>query len=339
MSQQEPSRLKNQGAPQLSFTQALRERWTGPFTPMANARARSTDRTVVPLLILRENGEYDADVTRDYEEMRDEAAKLSRFFRTISPSPHVALSKKAVADMLGCMIWGSNIIEGVGVDLETTLNICDAIFRGRTRTFRNTKLRPSFLKAALEAIELCFQKHRLPRDASSIRHCLLEVVNHALAAMHIINHVVLDDEDLDVEVITETYNILTEGLENGEDPNPCYSHLHDGYHCNRRCDHGASFHKDIEGLALHLQHDVRTAVEAGRMDPVTLAAKYGQYLYCLQGLYGGDKRLSRLIMNALLLKYGGMVVAVGAGVQNRDEYLDVATKEKEGVKLCRRGTG
>lgn len=39
--------------PGIRFSEALRETFVGPFTPMANARIRSTDGTTVTLPILK----------------------------------------------------------------------------------------------------------------------------------------------------------------------------------------------------------------------------------------------------------------------------------------------
>jgi hypothetical protein len=298
---------------------------------MAHARARTTDGTTVPLLILREDKEYDTDITTDHDGIRDEAAKISRFFR--AATLHAAISNESLADIFCRMIWGSNLIEGLGADFDTTSYICRPIFMSRYRTSQRVMLRDIYLAAIRNAVLGHFDRYQLAPAARSVLHCTREVLNHGLAAMHLINDVVVEDKDLDAEIIMETHDILTEGIQRAEGLSWCeWSGRDREYYTtsNGR----KNWCVDTEGLHLHmkllarlLQHDVQSAVQAGRMDPVALAAKFCQLSYACHALHGGDGRLSRLILNALLLKYGGIMVVAGAE-QDLDEYKEIAARAR-----------
>lgn len=312
--------------PGVRFTEALRQIWVGPFTPMANARAQTRDGTTVSVLIIREDEEYDADSTPCYDRTRDEAANISRFLRT--PTPYATLSNGSLADMLCQVIWGSNAIEGVGADFYTTNRICRPLFLSTHRVKRNVRLRLAYLAGMRNTVIEYFVRHNLSVDAWTVRRCEREILDHALAAMYLFNHAAVEEKELTMETLVETHGILTQGFHGADGVSWCdWSGCDREYHttsCGDRiwCVDMGRLQQFLERLAEILRRKVRSAVETGRIDPIALAAQCCQLSYVFHAAHGGDRRLSRLIMNALLLKYGGIVVAVGAD-QHLDQYQDI----------------
>ena len=63
--------------------------------------------------------------------------------------------------------------------------------------------------------------------------------------------------------------------------------------------------------------------EEGSLDPYCLAAKACAEFVMIHPFLDGNGRTCRLILNALLLKYAGIVVPIGEHEEERDEYLQI----------------
>lgn len=62
------------------------------------------------------------------------------------------------------------------------------------------------------------------------------------------------------------------------------------------------------------------------MDPFMLAAKYRDGFVNIHPLRDGNGHMCRMIMNAILLKFAGIVVTLGERDDEREEYLFIATE-------------
>ncbi len=74
-----------------------------------------------------------------------------------------------------------------------------------------------------------------------------------------------------------------------------------------------------------MHDDLDVATESGTIDPVAFSAKYCHTFVNIHPFLDGNGRMCRLILNAILLKYGGMVVSIGEQEDDRRKYMDVAT--------------
>lgn len=73
-----------------------------------------------------------------------------------------------------------------------------------------------------------------------------------------------------------------------------------------------------------LNQDIEAAVRAGTVDPVELASKYCHQFLNIYPFVDGNGRMCRLILNALLLKYGSFPACFGQDDESRDQYLEIA---------------
>ncbi|RBA17353.1 hypothetical protein FPRO05_02077 [Fusarium proliferatum] len=64
----------------------------------------------------------------------------------------------------------------------------------------------------------------------------------------------------------------------------------------------------------------------GEIDSVALAAKYCHKFVNIHPFLDGNSRTSRLILNTILLKYGGCFIWFGKDAIEREEYMDIATE-------------
>ena len=72
-----------------------------------------------------------------------------------------------------------------------------------------------------------------------------------------------------------------------------------------------------------LNDDIAAATEKGVLDPYPLAAKWCAEFVWYHPFLDGNGRLCRLLLNAILLKYAGIVVPIGEHDEERKEYLDI----------------
>ncbi|OIW35265.1 hypothetical protein CONLIGDRAFT_48582 [Coniochaeta ligniaria NRRL 30616] len=232
-------------------------------------------------------------------------------------------------------------MEHVGADLTATYQICRPMFLSRSRPIPNVPVQlPQAANRA--AVIGHFNRVGLRAEPRSMDSCEHEVLGHALAAMHIINQVVIEGKDLDATIILETHDFLTQGLRKAEDRVPCgwcersdcYREYYTTSSDTKIWCVDERFKQTVEILAEPLRGMVRSAVEAGRMDPVGLAALFCQSAHGSHAVDGGDKRLTRLIMNALLLKYGGVMVAVGSDNSMLEVYQEIALKSETAALRC-----
>ncbi|KAF4963739.1 hypothetical protein FSARC_8263 [Fusarium sarcochroum] len=99
--------------------------------------------------------------------------------------------------------------------------------------------------------------------------------------------------------------------------------------CNVRC--GSHVFMDesrvpfeMRDMIASLESDIQEATEKGEIDSVVLASKYCHRFVNIHPFGDGNGRMCRLILNTLLLKYGGDIVCIGQDEADRREYLRIA---------------
>jgi Fic family protein len=88
----------------------------------------------------------------------------------------------------------------------------------------------------------------------------------------------------------------------------------------------------MEELIQKYNEDIKKAEECLEIDPFHLAAKYSNMFVLIHPFLDGNGRTCRLILNVLLLKYTGIVVAFGENEASRDEYINIVRRADEDVK-------
>jgi Fic family protein len=75
--------------------------------------------------------------------------------------------------------------------------------------------------------------------------------------------------------------------------------------------------------------DIAEAEFKEEIDPFFLAAKYSNEFVQIHPFEDGNGRVSRLILNPILLKYAGIVVSIGKYEDARAEYIGIASRAGE----------
>lgn len=78
-----------------------------------------------------------------------------------------------------------------------------------------------------------------------------------------------------------------------------------------------------KAMLASLNADIAEAERTKSLDPYTLAARYCGNFVCVHPFLDGNGRMCRLLLNALLLKYAGVVVPIGEHEGERREYLNI----------------
>ena len=157
-----------------------------------------------------------------------------------------------------------------------------------------------------------------------------EVVQHAAAFQHMVEEFVKYDKPLSENLIRDTHAILVSGL-SGEDAGFFSSQSFGGTYRRQEAYAGALRYtkasdvpKAMKSLVNNLQSDLEEIEKRGTIDPFMLAAKYCDRFVNVHPFRDGNGRMCRLILNAILIKYAGIVVVLGEKDHDRDEYLQIA---------------
>jgi fido (protein-threonine AMPylation protein) len=82
----------------------------------------------------------------------------------------------------------------------------------------------------------------------------------------------------------------------------------------------------MKAVVASLQADIAEVEKTGMIDPFMLAAKYCDRFVNIHPFKDGNGRMCRLILNAILVKYAGVIVVLGEKGGERDEYLQIAVE-------------
>ncbi|PYH68327.1 Fic family protein [Aspergillus vadensis CBS 113365] len=250
-----------------------------------------------------------AYIPLDDDSPKDLFKKATDFYRVIQEkleeksSDGTALISDTLTRYLGTVIFGSNYIERAGLNLEETIKICERIFRGEFN------------------------------PASHIIRSRREVVQHALALNFLITEMIVNDKPLSEDLILRTHRILTEFIDTaGGIPWTEYSgryrkaHVHAG---NTNFVAPKYVPAKMRELVAEFERDIHKIESTHVLDPFTLAAKYCNDFVMIHPFADGNGRMCRLIMNAILLKYAGIVICLGEHDESRQQYINIQKRAGE----------
>lgn len=199
------------------------------------------------------------------------------------------------------MIYGSNLIESAGAGFLETAALCQAVFRGQ-EIFNITGTNE--------------QKKRW-----------YEVINHARALKYMINEVVCKNGNITESLILTIHAMLFDNMEIEEEGLVPGQYRVDEvavrYAENKkaRCMRASAVPKYMASLVSHLRGDIKRA-DNYTIDPYTLAARYHHQFAMIHPFLDGNGRIARILLNILLLKHAGHLVAFGLNDHEKAEYLD-----------------
>ncbi|KAK7429370.1 hypothetical protein QQZ08_004183 [Neonectria magnoliae] len=229
-----------------------------------------------------------------------------------------------ISDAMARMVHGSNMIESAGGELDTTLKLCRAIFQGERQNIPEIQEED----ADYEGLGRDLAQRRVPHGIDAILRSHHEIVQHAKATRYIINEVYIKGKDISEDTILQTHRILTRKLDTEDGMSwKEYSGVY------RDCDVSAGLHQYIDprlvpgvmrAMIRSLNGNLQDAIKCGEIDPIALAAKYSHTFVNIHPFVDGNGRVCRLILNALLLKYTGIIICIGEEELDREKYMEVA---------------
>ncbi|KAK0704419.1 fido domain-containing protein [Lasiosphaeris hirsuta] len=249
----------------------------------------------------------------------------------VSAFPQV---REALEQSLIILVYGSNMIETAGSNLRITFKLCRAIFRGELVEEIINERDPEYKKG----------------DHTGVTRSRKEVIQHAKALSFIIDHVILDNEPISEALILETHHISYSGMGDDDEVTPgkyrehevavSYSKPGETKRKVSRCIRASAVPKYMKDLVGSLNQEINEAERTGNMDPYTLAARFHHQFVMVHPFGDGNGRMSRIIMNVLLLEYAGHVTLFGSEETEKDDYLDIVGRgrkvfEKEDMEFAR----
>lgn len=164
-----------------------------------------------------------------------------------------------------------------------------------------------------------------------------EVLQHAAAFQYIVNVFVKQDKPMTEELIKDTHAILVKGL-SAQDAGVVSGTNFAGTYRSKPAFAGAvemakpsDIPPAMRSMVLALQNDLAQVEASGYLDPFMLAAKYCDRFVNIHPFKDANGRMCRLILNAILIKYAGVVVMLGEKNEDRDEYLLIAQESQLGT--------
>ena len=229
-----------------------------------------------------------------------------------------------ILNCLAGMVYGSNVIERAGNDLEITFKLGMAIFRGEEIPEDIGETEEEFLELKRNLL-----RKNLPANTYAVLRSRREIVQHAKAASYIISQLCIRDQDPSEEIILRTHQILTYKIDAQDTPWKEYSGVY------RTDEVSAGFHQfphhllvpnKMKAMIRELESDLKDAIKKGTIDPIAIASRYTQIFVNIHPFIDGNGRMCRLILNSILLRLGSFLVCIGDKEEDRTLYLDVAAK-------------
>lgn len=228
--------------------------------------------------------------------------------------PHVDKLWQEIHFQAAMMIYSSNYIEGVGMNVEATLQICMGEFK---------------------YAGLCdmFKMYRLRNEGITSQE--KEVIQHAQAWEHLVDQTIRLNRKWSTELIRETHRILCRGFQDGSEDEQV-----EGY----RTDHRVArwmYRNDPTGIVRtthllchwlvseymeRLVVDLNAAIDhdiENQMDPYTLAAQVHHRFMAICPFVDENGRMARLLLNVILLKFAGHLANFGGIDASKEKYLRI----------------
>jgi Fic family protein len=242
-------------------------------------------------------------------------------------------------------VYGSNRIEGVGMGREETMRLCKHVFGGALGAWEDSPRCSEKLEAFLA------------NDAEEDEGGILkrrEVLQHALAFRYIVDAFVVRGEPLTQQLVLATHRILCDKIESASGHSSSkYAGMYrtrDAFAGTTRFTRPSHVHGAMASLIRNLTDDIEKAEKTHALDPFMMAAKYCDRFVNVHPFADGNGRVCRLVLNAILLRYAGVVVPLGVregGTEGSDGYLQVAMRSGQsggypgelGTMVLRGGVG
>ena len=232
-------------------------------------------------------------------------------------------------------VYCSNFIESVGPSEAITTSLALMVFTGQKVLDIPTEYEEKEHLSILTLEEK--EKGLTMKDVVLSRR---EVIQHSKALRYILDAVVNHDYPLTEELILRTHEILVTGLDihnaEGQRTHAWQSYAgryrHDSEHVSVNTTNFLAPSKvavAMKKLFAEFEAELREAEKKRQVDPIFLAAKYCQEFVMINPFLDGNSRTYRLILNAILMKYMGVVIGIGGNEDERAHYLGICRRAGE----------
>jgi len=281
-----------------------------------------------------------SDFISDPQDLFNETCAIINEIRQNKRPEHEDILAQDLKDGLMNIVFSSNNIERAGLNLQETIKICQRIFDGEDVKAEDISERSEEYNAAIQSL-INSQK---PGN-TNIQHVIRsrrEVIQHAKALDYITRAIAIENQPLSESLIRTTHRILVTGIDS-----PDTGH---GRGIISWQEYGGNYRKipvitsttcfvvphhipkKMEEMVEKFNKDIEEAEKKEEIDPFHLAAKYSNIFVLIHPFLDGNGRTCRLILNAILLKYAGTVVAFGEHDPSREEYYAIVKRAAEDVR-------
>jgi fido (protein-threonine AMPylation protein) len=228
------------------------------------------------------------------------------------------------------LVYGSNMIESAGNSFDITRKLCAPVFQGQ-----GFLVSADIDKGAVDYAEHVrhLRSTNRPTGHSEVVQSRREIIQHAQALLYTILQVVQCRQPWSEGFILTAHRILHAGLDDHVELGAYRTHevavkyekagQKTKAHLCMRARAVSGYMKD---LVEHPNHDAAAHDET--RDPPTLAARYHHQFVNIHPFGDGNGRMSRIIVNLLLLRHAGppCVSVFGVEEEERDAYIAIATR-------------
>ncbi|KAF2220223.1 fido domain-containing protein [Elsinoe ampelina] len=261
-----------------------------------------------------------------------------------SPEEHSDL-RTYITKHLIALLHGSNHIERAGSSLALTAQIAGPIFQGKSP--------PSYpalqhdLTTAFLSSPAQLSTYNIPLDAPIPSKLPLqtyhEITSHALALVYFIHTFSISRAPLTESLILATHRILTDHVPASDGiPSTSYGGTY------RTCRIFAGFTefpapeqvpRRMSSLVRSINALLPTSEPASgsgfnpneddEVDPLDLAARLSHSFVNIHPFLDGNGRMTRILLNGVLMRYGLLGAVLGGTEEERERYLAVAVRGSE----------
>ncbi|MCJ1367425.1 hypothetical protein MMC16_006558 [Acarospora aff. strigata] len=250
------------------------------------------------------------------------------------------LIEREVTETMCRAIFGSNHIERVGLDLAVTINLCRRIFAGEDVGEEFAERTPEY-EALLKGV-IAQQRGKREQVHKHVIRSRREVVQHARAFQYLVYVMVVENDPLSEDLIKKVHSILCKDVNiTHEDGHETPFAIYAGRYRQIPVSAGNTMFtspkfvpREMAEFIATFNKEVQEAEKNQCLDPFALAAKYCLSFVQIHPFQDGNGRTCRMILNAILCKYAGIIVSIGEHDEERAEYLEIkqrASAEMEGA--------
>lgn len=293
----------------------------------------------VPITIRADTSYRTYAADQDPKALFDKATRYLRSMKGVNRTPEqqeVLITE--LQKFIIHAIFGSNRIEGAGLGFDATLHLCHKILQGEPVPDIEER-DPEYESKLLEIYNHDKTLRNQPRQ--HVLRGRREIVQHMRAFQHIIHHFVILEEDMTEDLIKDTHAILCKGVpiidpEYPDVPSEKYAGKY------RKVAVGAGntmfiMPKFVPAKMIEMCANLKKDIERGEaqhsLDPFSLASKYSLRFVEIHPFQDGNGRMCRMILNAILFRYAGIVIPIGEQEEDCVEYMNIkkrASKDMEG---------